>query len=121
VEHRALAHVGHLRGAQVHLALRGGIDEVGRLLDRRGGGSGFGHEGPASDLRVEHAVVHEVLVGARHSSRRDPEPPGQVAHRRQAMARRDRPSAMAARIDCLSARCFGPSAPSSEDRRGGIE
>jgi hypothetical protein len=90
VEDRALAHVGHLRRAHVHLALRRREDEVGRLLHGGAGGAGLRHEGPAAHLRVERAVVHEVLVGARHRAGRDAQPPGDLAHRRQAVPGGDR-------------------------------
>jgi hypothetical protein len=90
VEDLGLAHVRDLRRAHVHFAQHGGIDEIGRLLDGGAGRAGLGDEGSAPHLRVERTVVHEVLVSPRNGTGRDAQPPGDLAHRRQAVAGRQR-------------------------------
>jgi hypothetical protein len=86
-----LAHLGHLRRAQV--------DKPGRAACTRsryrgcvGPSAGLcGYKGAAADGRRHQPLLRRQLIGPRHRARGQLQPPGQIAHRRQLRTRRQRP------------------------------
>jgi len=97
----ALPHIGQLRAAQVDQAaahLGGALDMQGlRRAELRASGR---NEGPATDRRLEQPLLRRDLVGASDGPGRDPEIPGEVAHRRQpgALGQLARPHRRAQRV-----------------------